>query len=158
VTWELELSIEKIFISAERGGLQIEPEHAVLEAGMGIVGDRSFGRNAYPGQSVTLVEAEEIECFCAERGRPVDLAMTRRNLVTRGVRLNDLVGREFRVGMARLRGVELCEPCSALGQALADESLAPAEVVRRWVGRGGLLADVLESGSVAPGDGVEPIG
>ena len=144
--------IEKIFISAERGGLQVDCERAVLEAGMGIVGDRSFGKNAYPGQSVTLVEAEEIECFCAERGRPVDLAMTRRNLVTRGVRLNELVGREFRVGSARLRGVELCEPCASLGQRLADASLAPAEVVRRWVGHGGLLADVLESGIVQPGD------
>ncbi len=149
------MSIEKIFISAERGGLQIEPEHAVLEAGMGIVGDRSFGRNAYPGQSVTLVEAEEIECFCAERGRPVDLGLTRRNLVTRGVRLNDLVGQEFTVGSSRLRGVERCEPCSALGQRLADTALTPAEVVRRWVGRGGLLADVLESGIVAPGDSIQ---
>jgi len=121
VNREPELIIEKIFISAERGGLQVDCERAVLEAGMGIVGDRSFGKNAYPGQSVTLVEAEEIECFCAERGRPVDLAMTRRNLVTRG-------------------------------QRLADASLAPAEVVRRWVGHGGLLADVLESGIVQPGD------
>lgn len=152
MTREPELTIEKIFISPQRGGLQIEREHAVLEAGMGIVDDRNFGQNAYPGQSVTLVEAEEIERFCAERGRPVDLAMTRRNLVTRGVRLNDLLGREFRVGTARLRGVELCEPCSALGQALADASLAPADVVRRWLGRGGLLAEVLASGRVAPGD------
>jgi MOSC domain-containing protein YiiM len=152
------LTIEKIFISAERGGLQVDCERAVLEAGMGIVGDRSFGKNAYPGQSITLVEAEEIERFCAEQERPVDLAMTRRNLVTRGVCLNELVGREFRVGAARLRGVELCEPCSALGRLLADESLAPAEVVRRWLGRGGLLAEVLESGSVAPGDRLEVIG
>lgn len=149
---EPELSIEKIFISAEHGGLQVECASVALAAGMGIVGDRSFGKNAYPGQSVTLVEAEEIEHFCAEQGRAVDLAMTRRNLVTRGVRLNALVGREFRVGTARLRGVELCEPCSALGQLLADASLAPADVVRRWVGRGGLLAEVLESGSIAPGD------
>lgn len=146
------MNIEKIFISRERGDVQIDCVRVVLEAGKGIVGDRSFGLSAYPGQSVTLVEAEEIECFCTERGRPVDLAMTRRNLVTRGIRLNDLVGREFRVGTARLKGVELCEPCSALGQALADDSLAPADVVRRWVGRGGLLADVLESGSVAVGD------
>src|SRR5574343_148929 len=152
------MSIEKIFISPQQGGLQVEREQAVLEAGMGIVGDRSYGQQAYAGQSITLVEAEEIERFCAEQGRPVDLAMTRRNLVTRGVRLNELVGREFRVGAARLRGVELCEPCSALGRLLADASLAPAEVVRRWLGRGGLRAEVRESGSVAPGDRLEVIG
>lgn len=155
VTREPVLSIEKIFISPQHGSLQIACEEVVLEAGMGIVGDRSFGQNAYPGQSVTLVEAEEIERFCAERGRSVDLAMTRRNLVTRGVRLNDLVGREFRIGSARLRGVELCEPCSALGRLLADSTLAPAEVVRRWVGRGGLMAEVLVSGVVAVGDRIE---
>lgn len=147
--------IERIYVSAVRGGTQTDCEQAVLEAGKGIVGDRSFGKNAYPGQSVTLVEAEEIELFCAERRRPVDLAMTRRNLVTRGVRLTELVGREFAMGSVRLRGVELCEPCSTLGARLADASLSPAEVVRRWVGCGGLLADVLASGVIRCGDRVE---
>ena len=70
--------------------------------------------------------------------------MTRRNLVTRGIRLNDLVGREFRVGTVLLKGADLCEPCAVLGERLADAGQSPADVVRRWVGCGGLLADVLE--------------
>jgi len=149
------LIIERIFICQTRGGVQLECAQVALEAGRGIIGDRSFGKNAYPGQSVTLVEAEEIERFCADQGRPVDLAMTRRNLVTRGIRLNDLVGREFSVGTAKLKGVELCEPCSALGDRLAEAALTPAAAVRRWVGRGGLLAEVLESGVVEPGARIE---
>ena len=65
---------------------------------------------------------------------PHDLSLTRRNLATRGVRLNGLVNAEFTIGNVRLRGVELCEPCILLGSSLASESLAPAAVVKYWVG------------------------
>lgn len=144
--------VERIFVTPQRGAAQVDCAQVALEAGQGLVGDRYFGKNAYPGQNVTLVEAEEIERFCRERGRPADPALPRRNLVTRGIRLNALLGREFMVGAVRLRGVELCEPCSTLGSRLADATLPPADVVRRWVGCGGLRADVVSSGVVARGD------
>jgi MOSC domain-containing protein YiiM len=118
---------------------------------MGIVGDRNFGISKHPGQNLTLVEAEEIERFCAEQARAADLSLTRRNLVTRGVRLNHLVNAEFRIGDVKLRGVELCEPCVVLGSALAGESLAAPAVVKRWVGRGGLRVDVLSDGEIVRG-------
>lgn len=146
------MTIERIFISHERGGTQQECERIRVERDAGIVGDRHFGRNDWPGQNLTLVEAEEIERFCAEFGRPTDLAITRRNLVTRGVRLNALVGRTFTLGSVTLRGIETCEPCSSLGLALANETLQAAAVVRRWVGRGGLRAMVVASGEIAVGD------
>lgn len=76
-----------------------------------------------PGQNLTLIEAEEIERFCAEHARTSDLSLTRRNLVTRGVRLNDLVNVEFTIGTVKLRGVELCEPWVILGDALSSGSL-----------------------------------
>lgn len=142
------MTIERIFISHERGGTQQECERVRVERDAGIVGDRHLGRNDWPGQNLTLVEAEEIERFCAEFGRPTDLAMTRRNLVTRGVRLNALVGRTFTLGSATLRGIETCDPCSSLGRALADETLPAAAVVRWWVGRGGLRAIVVDSGEI----------
>ena len=92
-----------------------------------------------------------IERFAAECLRQPDLSVTGRNVVTRGVRLNELVGREFSVGPVRFRGVELCEPCLGLGDALSSSKLKPAEVVKRWVHRGGLRADVLSSGELAVG-------
>jgi MOSC domain-containing protein YiiM len=143
--------VEQIFISREHGGRLVECMHVELELAMGIVGDRNFGRNTYPGQNITLVEAEEVERFCREHGRTIDLSITRRNLVTRGIRLNSLVGKEFTIGTVRLIGVELCEPCSALGNSLANESLAVEAVIRAWVGRGGLRADIISGGKIDRG-------
>lgn len=145
------MTIERIFISREPGGAQLECASIRVERNAGIVGDRHFGRSDWAGQNLTLVEAEEIDCFCAETGRPADPAMTRRNLVTRGVRLNDLVGQTFTIGSTTLRGIETCEPCGDLGRALADETLSAAAVVKRWVGRGGLRATVVDGGEIGVG-------
>ena len=145
------MNVEHIFFAASSGGAQQACERISVLAGKGIEGDRYFDRHDEPGQNLTLIEAEEIEAFLAERQRPLDLSVTHRNLVTRGVRLNDLVGREFMVGEVRLRGVELCEPCLGLGQALADEAITPAQVVKRLVRRGGLRADVLSDGLIEQG-------
>jgi MOSC domain-containing protein YiiM len=146
------LSIEKIFISPERDAAQIECKRIAVEAGKGVLGDRYIGLNAYPGQNLTLVEAEEIELFCAQQGLAAELSLTRRNLVTRGVRLNALVGCEFTIGEVRLRGVEFCEPCASLGKRLNNASLRPAAVVESWRDRDGLRVDVLTSGEIACSD------
>lgn len=150
--------VERIFISPERGAAQVECEHITVQGGQGILGDRNFGKCTHPGQNLTLVEAEEIELFCAEYSRSPDLSLTRRNIVTRGVRLNDLVNVEFTIGNVRLRGIDLCEPCILLGNNLSSESLAPAAVVKHWVRRGGLLADVLGGGEIVRGDRIELCG
>jgi MOSC domain-containing protein YiiM len=147
--------IERIFISPERGAAQVDCESVTVRAGAGIVGDRNFGQGDYPGRNLTLVEAEEIEAFCALHGcgrrGEADLSMTRRNLVTRGIRLNELVGEQFMIGGVLVRGVELCEPCLGLGSLLARESLTPAAVVKHWVHRGGLRVDLLADGEIAVG-------
>jgi MOSC domain-containing protein YiiM len=145
------MTVEHIYISPTQGGRQVEQESITVAAGAGIEGDRYYGRHDEPGQNITLVEAEEIEAFIQEHGHGPDFSITHRNLVTRGVRLNALVGKEFTVGVVRLRGVELCEPCLGLGQALALPGLAPALVVKRLLHRAGLRADVLSSGAIARG-------
>lgn len=154
---ESPLVVERIFVSPERGGTQVECEHVELELGKGAVGDRNFGKSTYPGQNITLVEAEEIERFCLENARAIDLSITRRNLVTRGIRLNNLFGKEFIIGTARLKGVELCEPCSTLGSILADKSLSAAAVVKHWVGRGGLRADIIAAGRIEREDRIQTV-
>lgn len=149
------MTVERIFISREPGSPQQECTRAQVERDAGIVGDRHFGRNDWPGQNLTLVEAEEIERFCTATGRPVDLAITRRNLVTRGVRLNTLVDRTFTIGNTTLLGIETCEPCASLGRTLANESLPAAAVVRWWTGCGGLRATVVHSGEIAVGASIK---
>ena len=111
--------IERIFTRSAQDGTTHEHMSVHVIAGSGIEGDRYFGRHEEPGQNITLVEAEEIERFAAEHDRSHDHSITGRNLVTRGVRLNALVGKEFTVGGVLLRGVELCEPCLGLAQTLA---------------------------------------
>lgn len=143
--------VERVFVRPSQSAGQDERESVLAIAGTGIEGDRYFGRNDAPGQNLTLVEAEEIEAFLAELGRPADLSITRRNLVTRGVRLNALLGREFSIGAVRLRGIELCEPCNSLGKALAGPELDAASVVRRLTHRAGLRADILSSGEIVRG-------
>jgi MOSC domain-containing protein YiiM len=145
------MHVEHIFIGRSSGATQTECEQVSLVAGSGIVGDRYYGRHDEPGQNVTLIEAEVVEAFIREQGLAYDLSITHRNIVTRAIRLNELVGREFIVGNARLRGVELCEPCLGLGTALASATISPAGVVKRLVHQGGLRADVVSSGVIARG-------
>lgn len=119
-----------------------------LHAGRGIPGDRyydgtgTFSAGSKLGRELTLVEAEAIEAL----GLGLGVADARRNVVTRGVDLNALVGREFRLGTARCIGRRLCEPCSHL------QRLTGVALLRPLVHRGGLRADVLESGVVRLGD------
>jgi MOSC domain-containing protein YiiM len=113
-------------------------------AGKGLEGDRKFSaRGARPGGAITLIEAEVLE--------DVGLSgpQSRRQVVTRGVRLNELVGKRFFVGEVECEGVELCEPCLHL------QSLTRPGIIDDLVHRGGLNADILNSGTISVGDAVE---
>jgi MOSC domain-containing protein YiiM len=149
------MTVEHIYTRALAGGLVVEHERIQVVAGSGILGDRYYGKDDEPGQNITFVEAEEIEAFLTEYRQPHDLSLTGRNVVTRGVRLNELVGREFTVGGVRFRGVALCEPCRCLGDAMKASGLSPAKVIRRLVHRAGLRADAVTSGEIAVGARIE---
>ena len=145
------MTVERIFTCTGPGSPQTEHTSVRIVAGAGIQGDRYFDKHDEPGQNITFVEAEEIEAFLKEQNRSADLSISGRNVVTRGVRLNDLVGQEFTVGGLHFRGVELCEPCLWLGERLATATLPPANVVKCWLHKAGLRADALSSGDLALG-------
>lgn len=142
-----------IYVSPSPGVLPLPVESVRAMAFRGLEGDRyalgcgTFSANSNP-RDVTLIEIEAIELFVREYGHPFDAAQSRRNLVTRGVRLNDLVEVEFVVGRVRLRGLRLCEPCAHLAR------LVSAPVLPGLVKRGGLYAQVLEDGVLAVGDSI----
>jgi MOSC domain-containing protein YiiM len=98
---------------------------------------------------VTLIEAEAIEALREEHGVELAPGDARRNVVTRGINLNLLLGRRFRLGEADCLGQRLAEPCAWLQQQ------TPAGTLRGLVHRGGLRADVLTGGAVRIGDAVE---
>jgi MOSC domain-containing protein YiiM len=112
-------------------------------AGKGLEGDRKyFGEGARAGQALTLIEAEALEAV------GLSGAQSRRQVVTRGVRLNDLVGKRFRVGDVDCVGVELCHPCKHL------EEMTRPGIIKDLAGRGGLNADIVTDGRISVGDEV----
>lgn len=124
------------------------------EAGRGLEGDRYWlGQGTFwkrqPDYEVTLVETEALEALAAETGVTLQPGETRRNLATRGVRLNALVGQYFRVGETTLKGIRLCEPCGHL-ERLTKRTLRPG-----LNGRGGLRAGIVTGGVIRVGDAIE---
>jgi MOSC domain-containing protein YiiM len=123
--------------------------------GKGLEGDRYFNKAGtfsaqhQPHREVTLIEIEALEALRRDHGIELNPGESRRNVVTRGVPLNHLVGHEFRVGEVALRGLLLCEPCSHLAQ-LTQPGVLPA-----LVHRGGLRAQVVSGGMIRVGDAVE---
>jgi MOSC domain-containing protein YiiM len=101
-----------------------------------------------PDFELTLIEAEAIEALKREYGVELAPGEARRNLVTRGVPLNHLVGREFQIGEVKIRGIRLCEPCSHL------QTLVGRPVIKGLRHRGGLRAQILSQGVIHVGDTV----
>ncbi len=118
-------------------------------ANTGLVGDRyviDLNRNG-DDYRVTLIESEEIERYTLEYGKSFSASDMRRNLVTRGVRLNELVGQRFSVGnTVVLEGIEVCEPCSLLA-CRTDKS-----IVKDMLHRGGLRARICVGGTISVND------
>ena len=121
--------------------------------GRGLEGDRyflgqgTFSRGYKPDAELTLIESEAVAALAREESIALQHGEPRRNLVTRSVALNHLVGREFMVGDVRMRGHRLCEPCTHLAQVTGQEA-----IVRALLHRAGLRAQVLTEGTLRAGD------
>jgi MOSC domain-containing protein YiiM len=140
--------VEGIYIAAEHGELP-EPVQSVRAlAGRGLEGNRYFFDEAAPGRALTLIAAEAVEAMEQEDGISIEPRASRRNVVTRGVDVNALVGKRFRVGGVECRGIELCEPCTDL------QAMTKPGIIKGLTHRGGLNADILSDGEIAVGDAV----
>ena len=134
---------------------------AQLEAGRGTVADRYYSSEGTfseklegKGNSdweVTLIETEEIDRFNEAHRHELGYGDFRRNIATRDIRLNSLVGKQFDIGGVKLAGIRLCEPCATLA-ATVTESVLPG-----LLGRGGLRARVLNGGQVSVGDAIDAL-
>ena len=102
-----------------------------------------------PLQHISLIEAEAIEAIARDANVLVDAGATRRNITTRGVPLNHLVDRTFKVGAATVRGVELCEPCGHMEKLTGRPGICAA-----LIHRGGLRAEIVDGGTVRVGDAI----
>jgi MOSC domain-containing protein YiiM len=141
-------SVVAIFTAPKKHAPLDSRDEVSAVAGRGLEGDRYFNAEGWdePKRELTLVELEAVEAA----NRDYDLGLTpedmRRQVVTKGVPLNHLIGKEFSVGDVRCLGVKLNEPCNHL-RKLADKPL-----IKPMIHRGGLRAQILESGTIRVGD------
>jgi len=143
-------TVEALVVAPEAEAPMVRVEHAVARAGRGMEGDRYFDENGTfsntyaRGHDLTLVEAEVLDAL---ELAPED---TRRNVVTRDIDLNALVGERFTVGGVECVGQRLCEPCAHL-ERLTAASGKPG-TLRALIHKGGLRADILQDGEIRVGD------
>jgi MOSC domain-containing protein YiiM len=157
-------TVEGIFVAPDAEAEMDERSEIEAVAGGGLRGDRYFSEvetgtfvewepneERHAGYDLTLIEREAIDAIEREANIDLDPGEHRRNIETRDVALNHLVGKRFRVGEAVCQGDRLCEPCDHL-QRVTQEGVLSA-----FVHRGGLRADVLEDGVIRPDDVVAPL-
>jgi len=147
-------TVVSINIAAKAEGPMQSVDEVRAIPGKGLEGDRYFFRQGtfykpQPDREITLIEAEAIEGLRREFDIDFALSGTRRNVVTRGVPLNHLVGREFWIGEVKARGIKLCEPCSHL------QRLSHPKVLPGLVHRGGLRAQILTEGTIRVGESIK---
>jgi len=148
--------IESIYIAAEAKAPMQAVDQARAVPGVGLEGDRyALKKGTFykplPDREITLVEAEAVEALKTEYDAVISAADVRRNIVTRGVPLNHLVGQEFYIGPVKLRGIRLCEPCNHL------EGLTGKPMIQWLTHRAGLRAQILSDGVVRLGDAVRQV-
>ncbi|MCC6223336.1 MAG: MOSC domain-containing protein [Thermoleophilia bacterium] len=150
-------TVETIVLRGAPGSEPVTVARARALAGHGLEGDRyasgagTFSATAGTGRDLTLIEAEALDALAVAAGIRLAPGDTRRNVVTRGIGLNDLVGRRFRLGSVECLGRRLCDPCSHL------EGRTTPGVLAGLAGRGGLRADILADGEIAVGDEIVPL-
>lgn len=145
-------TVEAIAIApaAEADMRLLDVAHALK--GRGLDGDRYAARAGTfspraghrPGYDLTLIAAEALDEVAAA-GNPIDFAATRRNVLTRGIDLDALIGRTFAIGDVLCRGSRRCEPCAHLERVSGPGHLRPL------IHRGGLRADILTDGTISTG-------
>lgn len=141
-------AVERIYLAPESGEDTEATESVEAVAGEGLREDRKFGGDSF---DLSLIETEAIEAVATENGIDMQNGEHRRQITTSDAALNHLVGERFRVGEVVCEGVELCEPCSHL------ESLTEDGALSAFLHRGGLNADILESGTIREGDEIEKL-
>ena len=143
-------AVESIHVTQRKRQPAVAVERATAVAGRGLEGDRYFeGKGSFSHwrgeRDLTLIEAEAVEAIDLDPGD------ARRNVVVRGIDLNELVGRRFRVGEVECEALELSPPCRHL------EKLTRPGVLKELAGRGGIRCAIRSGGEIAVGDPVEAL-
>ena len=121
-----------------------------LSAGKGIVGDRYFHEKNEDRNQLTLIESENIDYYNNKFNLKIPYLNFRRNIVTKGIKLNDLVGKKLIIGKTEIKGIDLCRPCKSLQENLNQEN-----IIKEFLRRGGLRCSILTSSNIKVGDEIK---
>ncbi|REK47752.1 MAG: MOSC domain-containing protein [Proteobacteria bacterium] len=119
-------------------------------ANKGVVGDRHFDEYNDPYNQLTLIEAENIDYYNTLYGLDISYKDFRRNIVTKGIQLNDLIGKKLKIGEVEVEGVDLCRPCRHLTEVLNQPN-----VLKEFLRRGGLRCQILSSSKISINDEIK---
>tara|TARA_Y100000816_G_C26050912_1_gene550995 strand:- start:234 stop:680 length:447 start_codon:yes stop_codon:yes gene_type:complete len=133
---------------AEKNNFPInEMDSIKVLANQGIVGDRHFSKFNDAYNQLSLIESENIDYYNMKYGLNIPYLDFRRNVVTKGVLLNDLVGKRFFVGEVELEGIDLCRPCRHLCEVLNQDN-----IIKEFLRKGGIRCQILSSSYLNVGD------
>ena len=135
--------VVKIGISKNKGGKIVNLNDVEAIKGKGLVNERHFKENNEKRCQITLIEIENINHYNKITGTTIPAINFLRNIVTEGTRLNELVGKEFFIGLVKLKAHDLCRPCKFL-----QESLQQKNIVKEFLLTGGLRCEILSSGKI----------
>ena len=127
-----------------------EVESIEVLANKGVVGDRHFDNYNDPYCQLSLIEAENIDEYNLKFGLNIPYLDFRRNIITKGIKLNDLVGKRLLVGNVEVEGVDLCRPCRHLTEMLDQEN-----ILKEFLRKGGLRCQILSSSKIKVGDAIK---
>ena len=121
-------------------------------ANKGIVGDRHFNEYNDPYNQLSLIESENIDYYNKKYNLNISYVNFRRNIITKGIRLNSLIGKTMLIGKAKIEVIDLCRPCRHL-----QEKLGLDNIIKEFLSRGGLRCRILKSSKVEIGDSIKII-
>ena len=142
--------VYKICISDKSGKGMIDVANVEAVSGKGLVDDRYFNENNDADIQLTLIESENIDHYNSISGTNIPYIDFRRNIITKGINLNKLVGKEILIGKVKLKGHRLCPPCKYLQDKLQQKNL-----VKNLVNRGGLRCEILSNGKISIHDKIK---
>ena len=143
-------SVLNICITSESGKKMESMNSIKVIANKGIVNDRYFKENNDKNNQITLIESENVDYYNKISGTHLHPTDFRRNVITKGISLNKLVGKEILIGEVRLKIHDLCEPCRYLQELLGEKNL-----VKKLLNRGGLRCELLTNGNINVNDPIK---
>ena len=121
-----------------------------LLAGKGIIGDRHFHEHNEDRNQLTLIESENIDFYNKKFNLKIPYINFRRNIITKGIELNDLIGKKLSIGKIEVKGIDLCRPCKSLQKNLDQDN-----IIKEFLRKGGLRCEILTSADVKVDDEIK---